>query len=233
MVCKVRELNNDKVKFDHLIKNLERIREKDTILNHEFCKNDILSLGKGNLNDWLEQLLPNTRLIIEPKINGIGLAIYYENGELKKIINKHNTDLTKQTEINSVIPNQICITQKIEILGQFYIPKIGLSEDRYENYNIKNNISFNIEKRFCAFQILNCKLNHFQSIRELEKLNFEIPESESTNDITDVHLFHRYWKEGIIFKRYPTSGIVLKINSKKLQKHLIENNVSINWGYRI
>ncbi len=220
--------------FDHLINNLERISKNKSILNYKFGEKAFLSLGKGKLSDWLDKLLPNTRLIIEPKINGIGLAIHYKNGELKKVITKNSIDLSKQTKFIRTIPKDIHIKQTIEILGQLYRPGIKISNNKNsEEYYTRRSTSITEEVRFCAFQILNCKLNHFQSILELEKLNFEIPETEFTNDIKDVYLFLKYWKEGIIFKNYPTSGIVLKINSKKLQKHLGENNVSINWAYPV
>ena len=76
-------------------------------------------------------------------------------------------------------------------------------------------------------------MNHFQSLQELRHLKFEIPENEFTNFISDIEIYLQFWKEGKLFKSYPTSGIVLKINSRKLQKQLGENNLSMNWAYAI
>ena len=87
--------------------------------------------------------------------------------------------------------------------------------------------------RFCAFQIFHCNINHFQSLQELKNLNFEIPQTQFTQLISDIEIYLQCWKEGKLFKNYPTSGIVLKINSRKLQKYLGENNLSINWAYSI
>ena len=231
---KVHELKNNIQEFDKLIRNLERISKKESILNSKIGEKAFLSLGKGNFHEWLKKLLPNTRLIIEPKIIGIGLAIHYDNGKLKKVITKNSNDLTKQSKLIRKIPKDICIKQRIEILGQLYTPKVKITDSKsFGDYQTIETSNIKKEKRFCAFRILNCKLNHFQAIKELEKLNFEIPETEVTNNITDVHLFQNYWKKGLIFKDYPTSGIVLKINSKKLQKHLGKNNVSINWAYSV
>ena len=227
-------MENYTEKYAHLIKNLERITKKKSIINYKSGEKAFLSLGKGNLNVWLEKLLPNTRLIIEPKIIGIGIAIHYQNGNLKKVITKHSMDLTKQTKVVREIPQFIRIKNAVGILGQLYSPEIeGLDNKESRNLRTLTYTSIMKETRFCAFQILNCRLNHFQSIQELGKLNFEIPQTEFTNYIADVQLFKKYWKEELIFKQYPTCGIVLKVNSKKLQKHLGENNDSVNWAYSV
>ena len=64
----------------HLIRNLERISPESSILNNKSGRNTFLSLGQGNIHEWLESLLPNTRIILEPKIIGSGIGIQYFNG---------------------------------------------------------------------------------------------------------------------------------------------------------
>ena len=54
----------------HLIRNLVRISPKNSIFNYESGRRAFLKLGQGNMQQWLEILLPNTRLILEPKIIG-------------------------------------------------------------------------------------------------------------------------------------------------------------------
>ncbi len=225
-------MENSTDKFYHLIINLEKISNKKSILNCKYGERAFLSLGKGNVNDWLNSLLPNTRLIIEPKINGICLAIHYRNGELQKVITKNGKDLTFYTKLILKIPKDIPVKQSIEILGELYRPIITTTgNQRMKTCLLRENTNKKEELNFCAFQILNCKLNHFQSIQELQRLKFEIPETEITKDVTDVHLFQKYYKDGKIFNKYPTKGIVLKVNSKKFQKYLGENKISINWAY--
>ena len=85
----------NKEEFDHLIKNLERITFEDSIFNYKTGHKAFLSLGQGNIHEWLEKLLPNTRLIIEPKIIGSRVALQYINGKLIKAINENTEDLTK------------------------------------------------------------------------------------------------------------------------------------------
>ena len=60
----------DNINFDHLLNNLERTSFKNSIFNYEPGRRAFLSLGKGSVSKWLDTLLPNTRLILEPKIIG-------------------------------------------------------------------------------------------------------------------------------------------------------------------
>tara|TARA_B100001250_G_C19266611_1_gene557248 strand:+ start:75 stop:356 length:282 start_codon:yes stop_codon:yes gene_type:complete len=86
---------------------------------------------------------------------------------------------------------------------------------------------------FCDFKIFHCKINHFQELQELKNLYFEISPTQFTNFISDIGIYLKCWQEGKLFTNYPTNGIVLKINSKKLQYQLGENNLAINWAYWI
>ena len=227
-------MNIDTQEFDHLIKNLERTSFNDSILNYASRKRAFLSLGKENIHEWLEALLPNTRIIIEPKIIGSCIGIQYIYGELNKAINKNSKDITKEIKLLKSIPNTIPIKKRIEILGILY-EKINMSNKHKKTEFLMTQKASSKPKEinFCAFNIFHCKINQFQTLQELEKLKFEIPESHFTNFTSDIEIYRHCWREGKLFQGYPTSGIVLKINSKKLQKHLGENNLSINWAYTI
>ena len=219
---------------DHLKRNLERIYPENSIFNYESGRKAFLSLGQGNMREWLEALLPNTRIIIEPKIIGKVIGIQYINGSLNKAINKKSLDITESVMTLRNIPKNLPIKNTIEILGVLYDNK---------NKSYKNNISDFIEVKnskskqkipsFCAFQIFHCNINHFQELQQLKNLNFEIPQTQFTNFISDIEIYLECWKQGKLFKSYPTNGIVLKINSRKLQKCLGENNLSIHWAYYI
>ena len=225
-------INNEN--FQHLINNLENVESKDSIFNYECGTKGFLSLGQGNVNEWLETLLPNTRLILEPKIIGTNIGIQYINGKLNKAINKNSEDITEEINTLNIVPTKLPIKNRIEIEGVIYKDDINLVKNIKSNLIdqqkplIKNN-----ELNFCAFRIFNCKINHYQVLQELKKLNFEIPETQFTKFISDIEIFRQCWKEGSLFQSYPTSGIVLKINSRKLQKYLERSNLSMHWAYVI
>ena len=70
---------------------------------------------------------------------------------------------------------------------------------------------------FCSFQIINGRLNQHDSLQYLKKLGFTIPEYKSLNFISQVEMYRKQWSDKKLFNNYPTDGIVVKINSRKLQ----------------
>ena len=219
---------------NHLISNLERISPENSIFNYKSGSKAFVSLGQGNIREWLETFLPNTRIILEPKIIGSIIGIQYIDGELNKVINKNSQDITESVRSLKIIPKSLPIKNRIEIQGILFDYKTTSNKkNQTEFIEIQNFKSQSKRLKFCAFQIFHCNINHFQSLQELKHLNFDIPQTQFTNFISDIDIYLQYWKEGKLFKRYPTNGIVLKINSRKLQKYLGENNLSIHWAYAI
>ena len=219
---------------DHLIKNLERISPENSIINYKSGNKALLSLGQGNIHEWLESLLPNTRIILEPKIIGTDIGIQYLNGKVNKAINENNQDITENVRSVKNIPSSIPIKKRIEIRGVLFDNEKRSNKYKKNKLLGTHNIKSHSKRlRFCAFQIFHCNINHFQSLQELKKLNFEIPQTHFTNFTSDIEIYLQCWKEGKLFKSYPTNGIVLKINSRRLQKYLGENNLSTHWAYAI
>ena len=73
--------------------------------NYEFWEKTLLSLGQGNIHKWLEKHIPNTRLIIEPKIIGSDIGIQYIEVKFNKAINEL-IDLKKH-QLNKKILNSV------------------------------------------------------------------------------------------------------------------------------
>ena len=218
----------------HLMRNLERISPENSIFNYNSGRKAFLSLGQENTRDWLETFLPNTRIIIEPNIIGSVIGIQYIHGKINKAINKNSQDITKSVMSLINIPKSLPIKNRIEILGVLYADKNLSTRKNKTDFIEIQKFKPKIERlRFCAFQICHCNINHFQSLQELKHLNFEIPQTQFTNFISDIEIYLHCWKEGKLFTSYPTNGLVLKINSRKLQKYLGENNLSIHWAYAI
>ena len=225
----------EKIKVsNHLARNLDRISPDNSIFNYKSGRKAFLSLGQGNIHEWLETLLPNTRIILEPRIIGSGIGIQYINGEIRKAVDENSQDITDSVRALRNIPKIIPIKNRLEIRGVLYADKNTPNKNNENKFiDIKNHKPKIKRIKFCALQIFHCNINHFQSLQELKRLKFEIPQTQFTNFISDIDIYLQCWKEGKLFKTYPTSGIVLKINSRKLQKYLGENNLSIHWAYAI
>ena len=218
----------------HLIRNLDRISSENSIFNYESGRKPFSTIGKGNIHEWLETFLPNTRIILEPKIIGFNIGIQYIDGRLKKAINENCEDITKIIMSLKDIPKLLPFKNTLEIQGVLYEYKKTSTENRKTEFiRIDNFIQDQQKLRFCAFKIFHCNINHFQSLQELNNLYFDIPQTQFTKHISNIDIYLHCWKDGKIFKRYPTSGIILKINSKKLQKYLKANNQPIEWEYSI
>ena len=69
-----RALISDK-QFDQLENNLMRINPKSDYFTNKKTL-PLPSLPKDQISEFLEGLLPNTRLLIQPKIDGCAIAIF-------------------------------------------------------------------------------------------------------------------------------------------------------------
>ena len=220
------------VEFDQLENNLRRIAPEEDYFNQKLV---LPSLGKGREDEFLEKLLPNTRLIIAPKIDGCTIALSYQDGTLKKAISRKGKDVTNAIKTVKNIPKSISTRSTLLVRGELF--GRGLSpanSQRQAAVLLRKRFPDGQRLSFCSFQILNAELNYFSSLQVLEKLGFEIPETEFTNYTSDVKQYRSFWKEGKLFTNYPTDGIVLTVNSRKLQKQL-ENRYSTSpeWQYAI
>ena len=86
----------------------------------------------------------------------------------------------------------------------------------------------------CIRDRLNGRLNQYETLNYLKKCGFSTPESYFTNHTSEIQIYKKNWLDRKIFAKYPTDGIVIKINSRKLQllreKSLSKNN---EWQYAI
>ena len=86
--------------FDRLEANLYNVNPKANYFTKK-TKLPLPSLPKDRIKEFLNGLTLQTRLIIEPKIDGCAIAIQYINGELVKDISRKGRDLTKKNLRNS------------------------------------------------------------------------------------------------------------------------------------
>ena len=205
--------------FDQLEKNLERIDPK---ANYFIDDNNLLlpSLPKGQIKGFLDGLLNKTRIIIEPKIIGCGIALQYQHGFLTKAISQKGREVTNKLKGISDVPNKIILKGLLQVRGELFAP--SEYEKPYNSQKLAKGYlraaeSKNNHLSFCCFQILNGKVNQYESLNYLKRLGFTIPENHFCNYTSGVEMFRKLWQDGQLFYNYPNNGIVLKINSRKLQ----------------
>ena len=213
----VQRLITDK-KFDKLERNLLRIDPNYDFFNN---KNNLIlpSLPKDNIEGFLKDLLPDTRLLIEPKIDGCAIAIRYIDGRLDSAITRDGNDVSRKIKAVKDLPKEIPIRSHFVVRGELfateerpsYSQKIPSRYLRSADYQPDPKISF------CAFQIINTKTNEYESLVHLKSMGFAIPEIVEANRTSQVQIYRDAWLSGKLFKNYPNDGIVIKINSRKLQ----------------
>ena len=205
--------------FDKLEADLYRVNPEANY----FSKKTILplpSLPKNQINEFLEGLLPDTRLIIEPKIDGCAIAIQYIDGQLVKAISRKGGDITNKIKRVPDVPSTVKVQGLFQVRGELFNPseyeRPNNSQQQAAAY-MRAADSKSDHLSFCSFQIINGRLNQHDSLVYLKKLGFTIPEYKSLNFTSQVEMFRKQWAYKKLFNNYPTDGIVVKINSRKLQ----------------
>ncbi len=205
--------------FDQLEANLYRVNSKANYFNKK-TKLLLPSLPKNRIEEFIDGLTLQTRLIIEPKIDGCSIAIQYIDGELVKAISRKGIDLTNKLKKIPDVPNKIAIKGLFQVRGELFAP----SEYQRPTYSQRLAAAYmraadskSDHLSFCSFQIINGRLNQHESLVYLKKLCFTTPEYKSLNFTSQVEIFRKQWANKKLFTNYPTDGIVVKINSRKLQ----------------
>ncbi len=106
-------------KFDQLENNLMRINPKSDYFTNKKAL-PLPSLPKDQIEEFIEGLLPNTRLLIEPKIDGCAIAIKYVNGKLEKAISRKGVDVTNKIKQVKDVPKEIDIRSSFMVRGELF-----------------------------------------------------------------------------------------------------------------
>ena len=217
--------------FEKFENNLRRVAPNDDYFNQKLV---LPSLANGRPDEFLENLLPDTRLIICPKIDGCAIALQYENGSLIKAVSRKGKNVSAALKTVKNVHHTIPTKATLHVRGELYGPALEPARSqRLAAGLLRKAAPDGKGLAFCAFQILNGELNYFSSLGVLQKLGFEIPASEHAAP-SDVEMYRQFWKEGKLFNTYPTDGIVLTVNTRKLQKQLENKYASCpRWQHAI
>ena len=205
--------------FDQLENNLKRVNPNSDYFTNKKAL-PLPSLPKDQIQEFIEGLLPDTRLIIEPKIDGCAIALQYQNGILEKCITRKGLDVTSKIKAIPDVPSTVKVQGLFQVRGELFNPseyaRPTYSQRQAGGY-LRAADSKSDHLSFCAFQIINGRLNQHYSLKYLKKLGFTIPEYKSLNFTSQVEMYRKQWSDKKLFTNYPTDGIVVKLNSRKLQ----------------
>lgn len=221
-------------------------------------KSEMLSLDKSydqdTLKDFDEKIRNtlNKRLIeyiIEPKIDGLSVALYYENKSFQRGATRGDgrsgEDITPNLKTIKTIPLKLSketILKTIEVRGEVYIPRdefekinnARIQQGKEPFANPRNAASGTVRHKDPK-EVANRPLNifiymlsyndqeefetHLETLKEMEKAGFKINEHKKVHGINEVFKTIDEWQEKKDDLNYEIDGIVIKVNN--LQAHAI------------
>ena len=201
------------------------------------------------LRQWskkITDIYPNVEYCVEYKIDGLAMCLVYENGLFKQAVTRGDgvvgEDVTNNVKTILSIPMSIPYKQRYDIRGEVYMPKTSferVNRERRQNgeeefANPRNAAAGSIrqlDSKICASRGLDGfwyhvpddvnSDSHFGSLEYAKKLGFVVNDTIRVYDnIEDV--IKRIEETAAIRHSlgYEIDGMVIKVNSYKLQKEL-------------
>jgi DNA ligase (NAD+) len=186
--------------------------------------------------EWWEKL-ERPKLYCEPKMDGVSLNLIYKNGYLEKAITRGDGKIGENVTANAKriksIPLKIDYLEEIEIRGEVVILKRdfqkleGFANPRNASAGALRQLDPNItgERRLSFFphgigkNSLDFE-NFSETLEFLISLGFRDTERKNIQSFDDVQSFYNFILSGREKNELELDGIVLKVDSFKIQKRL-------------
>ena len=222
--------------FDELVNKLHSVNPNHKVFGKPFGGDSLLSLDNCRLEEWYRGKRKNTPLVIEPKIDGVALALVYQSGELQRAYTRSGRDVTRYALEVPDIPLTVSRYGKFTVRGELY----ALNEHAPKSQRIAAAQLRRIKPEchllsFVAFQILNSQNDHKDNLKELTKLNFRVVPYVEVNSYEEIKECHNQWLDGKFFESnyfsfLQTDGLVVKVNSRSIQKQLGQSKRCPHWA---
>ena len=222
--------------FDELVQKLHSINPNHKVFGKPFGGDSLLSLDNCRLEEWYRGKRKNTPLVIEPKIDGVALAVVYQSGELQRAYTRSGRDVTRYALEVPDIPLTVPRYGKFTVRGELY----AFNEHAPKSQRIAAAQLRRLQPQchllsFMAFQILNSQNDHRVNLLELGKLDFNVVPYVEVNSYEEIKECHNQWLDGKFFESnyfsfLPTDGLVVKVNSRSIQKQLGQSTKCPHWA---
>ena len=205
--------------FDILEKQLLAINpDSDYFTNRNALP--LPSLEKDPIEEFIEDLSDFTQVMIQPKYDGVAVAVEYKDGKIYKAINRKGTDITEKIKLIENIPQIIPINKTMQVRGELYTShqEPAYSQRIAAGYLRNKTNNPHPDLKFVAFQIINTEMDQFTMLQFLRlSLDFHVG-SWSLTEVRHIEQYRRSWLSKDLYTQYPTDGIVVKINSYEIQQ---------------
>ncbi len=191
-------------------------------------------------NDIYDVIHKDIKFLVQPKIDGLSIALRYENGELIQAITRGDgqtgEDVTDNVKnIINDIPTKIDYKNSLEVRGEIYISKSNfkkvVEEEQVDYANARNlasgtlrQLDKNIVKKrnlsSFIYEVVDYEKHNIKSQEELvsflKKMNFSFLHDYSIDDLKNKNNIFDFIKDFENDKRdkleYDIDGMVIKLN---------------------
>ena len=229
--------------FDAIEKELIRVAPDHPAFRCVESGRKLLSLGNQAPENWLKTLPKNTKLIVQPKIDGVAIALRYVNGKLVKAWTRKGVDKTEWIKLVDNIPKNIWNVDKVdsrltyEIRGELFAPnREAAQSQRLAAGFLRKKFAKDAEGlSFVAYEILNWSFLFKTEKDVLDNLHqwcFETP--VTWEEEGNLKHMHDLWLDGKFYNyELPSDGIVVKVADRELQQKLGADSKCPNWALAI
>lgn len=212
-------------------------------LSNVFNESDIIAF-----DERIRKEVKNPRYVVEPKIDGLSVSLYYENGEFVRAATRGDgvvgEDITHNVLTIKNVPLKLRENVTIEVRGEIYMDKDtfnSINEERKINgfplfANPRNTAAGSIrqlDSKIAASRNLKTFIYHLpnaldygihfhsEALEYMKRLGFTINEHITRVDNIDSLLeFISYWTENRDSLPYEIDGMVIKLDDIDLQQKL-------------
>ena len=201
--------------FNKLERNLKTLHPDCDYFNKQLV---LPSLPKDRICNFLKGLTIGTKVILQPKYDGVAVAIEYKDGKINKAITRKGKVITDKIMRIQTVPLRVPTKKTIMVRGELYAKNnLGnVSQRKAAGYLRSASFNPNPNLKFCAFEILNSTLDQSDQCKYLSKLNFHTTRWTLT-DIKYLREHRKNWIDGKLWSNLPIDGLVVKINSREEQ----------------
>ena len=206
-----------------------------------------------DLESWYDKIIKEYKsqeLVCELKIDGLAIALTYENGVFKRGVTRGDgvtgEDITNNLKTVKAIPLKLFKPVNIEVRGEIYMPKSSFEKLNEKNLqtgeklfaNPRNAAAGSIRQldsritaqrdlsMFCYTAIIDENSDykpqtHYDSIMYLKELGFKVnPNIRLCKDAKAAVNYCKEWDTKRQSLDYATDGVVIKVNNFAVQQEM-------------
>lgn len=225
--------------FDELVAQLRAAAPYAPELAYPGGGTALLSLDNCSVADWYHSISLVPAVVVQPKIDGIAIAIRYTAGLITDAWTRSGKCILPLVKEVGAIPNVINEGGTIEIHGELFGTDPGRSQTdaaqaaRTNTRQRKPSSDDTRKERkldFYAYRLHNATGTESQSLERISRLGIKVVDSLLCTKPVEVASLHSKWLDAQLFTHWPTDGIVVKVHDHKLQQQLGSNTVAPRWA---